>query len=127
MVQSDRPDLAILDIWMPRVNGLDAAERIAAIDPGVRVILFTNNNDLCLRDPRSAFAEACVEKGGDFTELKRTIVSVLASCGVAEPVRAGSTPIGRRIRRCPACGPVQSNVAAGPTKQQETEPKRCLY
>jgi len=79
IVQSERPDLAILDIWMPRVSGFEAAERIAAIDAGIRIILFTNNDDLCLRDPRSAFAVACIEKGNDFTELKRTVVSVLAS------------------------------------------------
>jgi len=79
MAQSDRPDLAILDIWMPRVGGLEVAERIAAIDPNIRVILFTNNDELCLRDPRSAFAVACIEKGNDFAELKRTIVSVFAS------------------------------------------------
>jgi CheY-like chemotaxis protein len=93
IVQSERPDLAILDIWMPRLNGLEAAERIATIDPGIRVILFTNNDELCLRDRRSVFAAACIEKGDDFTELERTIVAVLASRNGKQLVRPGLPPI----------------------------------
>ncbi len=110
MVQSDRPDLAILDIWMPRLSGFDAAQRIVAFDPGIRVILFTNNDELCLRDPRSAYAAGCVEKSRDFTELKRTIVSVLASRGGAEPVHTGLPPIGLHTSTMP--GPKQSRAAA---------------
>ena len=101
IVQSERPDLAILDIWMPRANGFDAAERIAAIDPGIPVILFTNNDELCLRDPRSAFAAACVEKGDDFTELKRTIVSVLARPNGTSAFRRGLPPIQRHLTAAP--------------------------
>ncbi len=77
LVQSERPDLVVLDIWMPRINGLEAAERIVALDSGIRIILLTNNTEFCSRDPRSAFAAACIEKGDAMTELKRTIVSVL--------------------------------------------------
>jgi CheY-like chemotaxis protein len=93
LVQSERPDLAILDIWMPQLNGLEAAARINAIAPGVRVILFTNNDELCMRDPRSVFAAACIEKGEDLGELKRTIVSVLASRRGTALVRLGLPPI----------------------------------
>ena len=96
LVRSERPDLAILDIWMPRVNGLEAAERIAAIYSGIRIILFTNNDELCLRDPRSEFAAACIEKGGDIMELKRTVASVLASRSGKGLVRPGLPPIQRR-------------------------------
>jgi two-component system alkaline phosphatase synthesis response regulator PhoP len=93
LVQSQQPDLAILDILMPQLNGLEAAKRIAAIDRSIRVILFTNNDELCMRDPRSVFATACIEKGDDFTETKRTIVSVLASRNDATLVRRGLPPI----------------------------------
>jgi CheY-like chemotaxis protein len=95
MVQSGRPDLAVLDIWMPRINGLEAAERIAAIDSSIRVILFTNNDDLCLSDPRSAFAAACIEKSDDFTDLKRTVASLLTARNGNDFVRVGLPPIRR--------------------------------
>jgi len=93
---SEHPDLAIFDIWMHRVNGLEAAERIAAIDPGIRVIFFTNCDDLCLRDPRSAFAAACVDKGYDLSKLKRAINSVLASRNRKRLYRLGLPPTHRR-------------------------------
>ena len=93
---SEHPDLAIFDIWMPRVNGLEAAERIAAIDPGIRVIFFTNCDDLCLRDPRSALAAACVERSYDLSELKRAVTSVLASRNGKRFYRLGLPPTHRR-------------------------------
>ena len=101
IVQSERPDLAILDIWMPRANGFEAAERIAAIDPSIPVILFTNNDDLCLRDPRSAFAAACVEKSDDLTELKRAIVSALARPNGTSVFRPGLPPIQGHVTAVP--------------------------
>ena len=36
-----RPDLIILDLAMPIMNGLDAARHIAGIAPGVAIVLFT--------------------------------------------------------------------------------------
>jgi two-component system chemotaxis response regulator CheY len=35
------PDLIILDLAMPIMNGLDAARQIAGFDPGVDIVLFT--------------------------------------------------------------------------------------
>jgi len=96
IARSEHPDLAIFDTWLPRANGLEAAERIAASDPGIRVIFFTNCDDLCLRDPRSVFAAACVEKAYDLSELKRVIVSVLASRNGKRPYRLGLPPAHRR-------------------------------
>lgn len=101
VVQSERPDLAVLDILMPRANGLEAAERIRTIDPGIGIILFTNNDELCVRDTRSAFAAACIEKRDDLTELKRAIVSVLARPNGKGLFRLGLPP----IQRHPATSP----------------------
>ena len=36
-----RPDLIILDLAMPVMNGLDAARHIAGFAPGVSIVLFT--------------------------------------------------------------------------------------
>lgn len=93
---SEHPDLAVFDIWMPPVNGLEVAERIAATDPGMRVIFFTNCDDLCLGDPRSALAAACVERSYDLSELKRAITSVLASRNGKRRYRLGLPPTQRR-------------------------------
>ena len=62
--QSERPDVAILDIWMPRANGFDAAERmVARIRVWESFFSPTTMNSASVPHPRSAFAAACVEKG----------------------------------------------------------------
>lgn len=40
-----RPDLAVLDLAMPRMNGLIAAREIARVAPGTRVVLLTSHCD----------------------------------------------------------------------------------
>ena len=77
--RSEAPDLAILDIAMPRAGGLDAMERIKRFSPDFPVILFTANDDDCLRDQRAALAVACIEKGRDLGDLKRIVASTLQS------------------------------------------------
>jgi DNA-binding NarL/FixJ family response regulator len=42
LVQGQSPDLLILDLAMPVMNGLDAAREIAVIAPKTGIILFTN-------------------------------------------------------------------------------------
>ncbi len=34
-----RPDIVILDITMPEMNGLEAMKRIFALDPGARIVI----------------------------------------------------------------------------------------
>jgi CheY-like chemotaxis protein len=36
-----KPDLIILDLSMPRMNGIDAAKQLAVICPGVPILLYT--------------------------------------------------------------------------------------
>ena len=50
----ENPDLAILDISMPEVGGLEAMEHIKTLSPRTPVILFTSHADDCLRDHRAA-------------------------------------------------------------------------
>ena len=51
-----KPDLALLDLSMPRVNGLEAVEQIRLASPDVRVIIFSELNGLSL-------AEECLRRG----------------------------------------------------------------
>jgi CheY-like chemotaxis protein len=77
LLRTERPDLVVLDIRMPRMGGLDAIQRIHAIAPQVPVILFTANGADCREDDRSQLAMACVGKCEDLAELKRIIVRLL--------------------------------------------------
>jgi DNA-binding NarL/FixJ family response regulator len=45
-----KPDLVLLDLSMPRVNGLEAAEQIRLSSPDLRVIIFSELNGLSIAD-----------------------------------------------------------------------------
>jgi DNA-binding NarL/FixJ family response regulator len=63
LVQQHRPDVAVLDIRMPEVTGVEAARRIKARFPGVRVLILTAYDD----DP---YIFALLEAGADGYVLK---------------------------------------------------------
>ncbi len=45
LVEALRPDVVLMDILMPRLNGLDAAARIAREFPHTRVVILSMNAD----------------------------------------------------------------------------------
>ena len=45
-----KPDLVLLDLSMPRVNGLEAAEQIRLSSPDLRLIIFSELHGLSLGD-----------------------------------------------------------------------------
>jgi two-component system, chemotaxis family, chemotaxis protein CheY len=51
-VQVLSPDLIILDVAMPRMNGLDAAREISKIRPDVTIILNTLHAEAIRSDPK---------------------------------------------------------------------------
>jgi CheY-like chemotaxis protein len=86
------PDLVVLDISMPRSNGLETAERLKQVEPHVPVIFFTHYDEDCLKDGRSRLATACVEKCEDLTALKQAIARALAGNQAGAPFRLGLPP-----------------------------------
>ena len=42
LVQATKPDLVVLDLSMPLLNGLEAARQVRAIAPATGMVLFTN-------------------------------------------------------------------------------------
>jgi len=99
---TETPDLAILDISMPRSSGLEALEQIKGLSPRTPVILFTAHDEDCIRDRRALLATACVAKAADLAELKRIVDHTLrrrASEGGGESLRIGLPPFPAKVER----------------------------
>jgi two-component system OmpR family response regulator len=89
---SEPLDVVILDICMPGMDGLEAIQRIRALQPRVPVIFFTSFDEACLDDERAGYATACVEKSADLAELKGAVAAALRSRCERRPFRLGLPP-----------------------------------
>jgi DNA-binding NarL/FixJ family response regulator len=66
-VQALQPDLAVVDVMLPGVNGLEGAARLRALAPALRVILvsaYADRGDLFRAAAQAAGAEAFIAKDG---------------------------------------------------------------
>ena len=65
-----RPELAVIDMLMPDMNGLEVQTRLRGVSPSTRVIVLTGNDDPSMRRiAMNAGASAFFVKGvesGDF-------------------------------------------------------------
>src|SRR5882724_8790830 len=72
-----RPDIVVLDVGMPLLNGLDAARQLKRLMPDVRVIFLTVNEDPDLAaEAFRAGASGFVLKGSAASELLQAIQDV---------------------------------------------------
>ncbi len=70
-------DLAILDLNMPNMNGVEAAERIHATAPSLAIMFFSAHVEDWPVDGRRLGA-ACVRKTNDLAEFRKTVDRLLA-------------------------------------------------
>lgn len=76
LVSLREPDLVLLDLSMPRVNGLEAAEQIHRCRPAIRVIIFSeleglSLGDECLRHGADSFVSKNQLPEGLLLEIRR--------------------------------------------------------
>jgi DNA-binding NarL/FixJ family response regulator len=86
-----KPDLVVVDIGMPLLNGLDASEQLKSIQPGIKIIFLTQN-----REPRFA-AEAFRRKASGYllkdsaaSELTTAIREAMSGRRYLSPALAGA-------------------------------------
>ena len=73
-----QPDLVLLDIGLPNLNGLEAANRIRQVAPGAKILFLTQNNDKdMVRAALSSGAQGYVLKLDAGSELLPAVAGVL--------------------------------------------------
>lgn len=77
MAEQLRPDVVLLDISMPRMGGIEAAQRIREHVPDVRIIIVsTHPSSVYMEEALSHGAHGYVVKGSAVLELPKAIDEV---------------------------------------------------
>jgi DNA-binding NarL/FixJ family response regulator len=72
--QGVKPDLILLDIGLPKLNGIEAARRIQQLSPSSKIIFLSQNNDLeIVRAALSTGARGYVRK----TDVKKELIPAM--------------------------------------------------
>jgi DNA-binding NarL/FixJ family response regulator len=79
LAASHRPDLVVLDVAMPLMNGIEAAREIRSADPRVGIIVLSMHGDRAyVAEALRAGASGYVLKSAAFSELLKAVDEVLA-------------------------------------------------
>jgi DNA-binding NarL/FixJ family response regulator len=81
-----RPDVVVLDLRMPRLDGVEAARRIVRDLPGTAVLVLTMfDEDELVADALSAGARGYLLKGAEPEEIERAVRAVAAGAAILAP------------------------------------------
>ncbi len=95
MAETHRPDVVILDLTMPQLNGIDATRQLRKICPDTRILIFTmHETERLVQEVFQAGADGYVLKSDAGQDLVRAVNTVLEgrhfySSRVGELVFAG--------------------------------------
>jgi FixJ family two-component response regulator len=78
--KTHRPPIAVIDVWMPIMNGLEVQSQLGEISPSTRVIIFTGKEDPRVRSAAlNAGASAFFTKPFDNQEFLTAVRMALAA------------------------------------------------
>jgi DNA-binding NarL/FixJ family response regulator len=93
MVCNLAPDVVVLDVAMPQINGLDVMKGLREFAPNVRVVVLSMHADPQVAiEMLTAGARAYVVKAGSVQDLVTAIRSVMAGKTYLSPEIAGTVP-----------------------------------
>ncbi len=120
LVARERPDVALFDIQMPRLGGLDAARRVSKEFPDVRVMMLTAYED-------EPYILAALQAGvsGYMLKTASSVELVHAVRAVAEGEMALSPAIAKKLVQR-ASGRVTADQASEPLTERELEVLRLV-
>jgi DNA-binding NarL/FixJ family response regulator len=119
MAKDSHPDIILMDISMPALNGIDAARQILAHSPQSRIIALTAHSDRNLvREILKAGAVGYVVKDSAVEELTSAVRTVLAGRVYLSPRVAGLVVEGFVTERAAAAGIPAAGVFARLTARE---------
>ena len=105
-----RPDVAVLDLSMPGMSGIDVAKKLIAACPNCRVLLLTVHEDAAyLRQALETGAVGYVLKRSATEELNRAIHAVASGGVYLDPAIAGRA-LGSAARQIPVSADTLTGV-----------------
>jgi DNA-binding NarL/FixJ family response regulator len=90
LISEQKPDLALLDYRMPRLNGIEVAARAATGSPDTAIVFDTAYGDRALlSEALEVGARGFVLKEGPLSDLVNAVERVVAGESYVDPVLAG--------------------------------------
>ena len=96
------PQVALVDVQMPRLRGIDVAARAPEVSPGTAVVLYTAFGDRALlSEALDAGARGFVLKEAPLADLVRAVKQVAAGETYVDPVLAGLLVSAQMAKKLP--------------------------
>ncbi|MFD4840393.1 response regulator [Achromobacter sp. NPDC058515] len=97
-VKDSSPGLVILDIDIPKLNGLDVIPRIRAIRPDTRILVLSGQDQVAFA-PRvkTAGANGYVSKAQEISEITRSVEAILTGYTVFPNIASAYAPSQERV------------------------------
>jgi DNA-binding NarL/FixJ family response regulator len=102
LIEEVRPQVALIDVRMPRLSGIEVATKAAAVSPETAVVFYTAFGDRALlSEALDVGARGFVLKEAPLVDLVRAVERVAAGEAYVDPVLAGVLVSGHLTDRVP--------------------------
>ena len=124
MIREEKPELVLLDIWMPQVDGIGLLKEIKSQEPDINVVMVSGHGNIHTAVTATKFgAFDFIEKPVSLEGLLSTVQRALGELpGASEQKKVG----GRKAKPVKTTGAAAKNSSAAPMVKQRTLKKSVV-